>query len=78
MKIRKKEAKVVFMGGKKRQAIENFIQLEDYVEFLAINGKPGAALLSNGNDYQFRFCFETHGVHPTMSDQQMETTAEFF
>lgn len=77
MKIREKEAKVEFMGGKKREAIENFVQLEDYAEFTALNGTPGAAILSNGRDYQFRLCFETDGSHPTMSDQQMETTADF-
>lgn len=67
------------MGEKrKRVAIENFIQLEDYVHFSGVKGEPGAVLLSGDRgNYQFRFCFETDGLHPTMSDQQMETQVGF-
>ncbi|MEM9946137.1 MAG: hypothetical protein AAF810_08750 [Cyanobacteria bacterium P01_D01_bin.36] len=79
MKVRAKEQTVNIAGSnKKRVAIENYLQLEDYVSFQSIKGAPGAALLSDGrSNYQFRFCFATEGLHPTASDEAMEISLGF-
>lgn len=79
MKVRAREPKIKIAGSsKKHVAIENYLQLEDYVTFPNLKGAPGAALLSNGRGhYQFRFCFSTDGIHPTVNDEVMEVSLGF-
>lgn len=59
-----------------REAIENSIQLEDYVNFSHIGNGVGAALLSNGKDYQFKFGFKVTYLSPTASSEQYANTVE--
>ncbi|MEO1396015.1 MAG: hypothetical protein AAFV90_24220 [Cyanobacteria bacterium J06634_5] len=78
MKQRSKEKNVRIPGEKRsRESIENHIQLEDYVRFSSIKGNVGAALLAAHSTFQFKFGFKFEGFHPTISDQQFATVANF-
>lgn len=57
--------------------IEDLIQLEDYVNFSELNGGVGAALLSNGKQFQYKFGFKvSQGIPPTLSDEQFSEWVE--
>ncbi len=76
---RKPREELLRVPGEKRSRtpIENSIQLEDYVRFTDLKGNVGAALLSDGRNFQFKFGFKLDGIHPTSSDEQMESIVTF-
>ena len=78
MKENRKSGRFKVPGDRRaKHPIEDSIQLEDYVSFSSLDGSPGAALLSDGKNFQFKFAFRVHGIHPTLSESQMETICSF-
>ncbi|MEM6453014.1 MAG: hypothetical protein AAF703_22190 [Cyanobacteria bacterium P01_D01_bin.105] len=78
MKRRYRKGNIQIPGEKgQRNPIEDNIQLEDYVRFSSIKGDVGAAVLSDGVNFQFKFGFKIEGIHPTTSDQQFATIVNF-
>ncbi|EDX82533.1 hypothetical protein S7335_1237 [Synechococcus sp. PCC 7335] len=78
MKKQLKAGSIKLPGGKKlKDRIEDHIQLEDYVRFLPLKGDVGAALQSNGQDYQFKFGFMVESFSPNESEEQFDTAVEY-
>ena len=77
MKLAPKQGSIRLPGGKNRQRIEDSIQLEDYVKFSSLKGDVGAAVLSDGKNYQFKFGFKLKAVHPTISDEEFASIVTF-
>jgi hypothetical protein len=78
MKRKHKDEKVRIPGSKSAKTpIENNIELEDYVRFTSIKGDVGAAVLSDGKNFQHKFGFKVQTVHPTLNDQQFASIVGF-
>ena len=61
------------IGGVLYDPFENFLHLNSMVQFLYRGRNPGAFLNKKNDDYQFTFGFEAEGVHPTLSDEDLQT-----
>ena len=78
MKKQLRAGSIKLPGGKKsKDRIEDHIQLEEYVRFTALKGDVGAALLSNGQNYQHKFGFKLESFSPNESAEQYETAVEY-